>query len=61
MKLGYTKMPVELRGPIRWSEQDDPDKFDYYGSWPERLIGEGHSYSIPFPVSREEAAKDYHP
>src|ERR1700758_2245888 len=30
LQLGYTTMPVELRGPIRWSEQNSPDnQYDY--------------------------------
>jgi hypothetical protein len=56
-------MPVILRGDIRWSEQNDPDKFDYRETWPKRIYaqkGAINEYaSIPMPVTREESVKDY--
>ena len=51
---GYTHMPVELRGDIRWSEQADPRKFDYIKEWPSQLIGQ-QGTSKPFPVPRDRA------
>jgi hypothetical protein len=61
---GYKTMPVVLHSQnIRWSEQDDPAKFDYVEQWPSRLRAqEGalfESFSIPFPVSREQAGDSY--
>jgi len=60
---GKETMPVILRGDIRWSEQTDPDKFDYVEKWPERIYaqkGAINEYaSIPMPVTREESVKDY--
>ena len=60
---GYETMPVILRGDIRWSEQADPDKFDYVEKWPERIYaqkGAINEYaSIPMPVTREESVQDY--
>jgi hypothetical protein len=55
---GYTHMPVSLRGPIRWSEQMDPTKFDYHKDWPKYLEEEMDMHNarrVPFPVSREKA------
>jgi len=60
---GKETMPVILRGDIRWSEQNDPDKFDYVEQWPERIYaqrGAINEYaSIPMPVTREESVEDY--
>jgi len=60
---GYTTMPVEWRTEIRWSEQTDPEKFDYSESWPERIVAEEGALreyaSIPMPFTREEGAQDY--
>jgi len=60
---GKETMPVVLRGDIRWSEQNDPDKFDYVKQWPERIYaqkGAINEYaSIPMPVTREESVEDY--
>ncbi|MBK9617246.1 MAG: hypothetical protein IPO35_17755, partial [Uliginosibacterium sp.] len=58
---GYTTIPVEVRGPIRWSEQLDPNKFDYRETWPEKLIAESGNAELPFPVSREKAASAWTP
>jgi hypothetical protein len=60
---GYTTMPVEWRTDIRWSEQTDPEKFDYSEFWPERIVAEEGALreyaSIPMPFTREEGAQDY--
>jgi hypothetical protein len=60
---GKETMPVVLRGDIRWSEQNDPDKFDYVEQWPDRIYaqkGAINEYaSIPMPVTREESVEDY--
>ena len=60
---GKETMPVVLRGDIRWSEQNDPDKFDYVKQWPDRIYaqkGAINEYaSIPMPVTREESVEDY--
>jgi hypothetical protein len=62
-ELGYTTMPVILRGPIRWSEQADPDRFDYEPVFPTKLRAESKAknpkFSIPFPVTRESADTPY--
>lgn len=59
MQLGYKTMPVELRGPIRWSEQNSPqNQYDYQPKWPTILRGEEHGF-IPFPVSRSESGLPY--
>jgi hypothetical protein len=61
---GYEKMPVILRvAGLRWSEQADPSRFDYVKDWPTELraqaTAENPSFSIPFPVSREDAMTPY--
>ena len=63
-EAGYKTMPVLLRSSnIRWSEQSDPSRFDYIEKWPTRLRAEKNakdpSFSVPFPVTREEAAASY--
>ena len=65
-EAGYTTMPVELRSAnIRWDQQKDPAKFDYIeeGQWPAKLTAEkgakNESFSVPFPVTREQAGKSY--
>ena len=63
-ELGYTTMPVELRmRDLRWSEQLDPDKFDYIENWPTRLTAQedakNPNYSIPFPVRRQDSESAY--
>lgn len=59
-KLGYTHMPVELKTNIRWSEQADPESFDYRENWPTTLTGENGNV-IRFPVSRAQAMDEYTP
>jgi hypothetical protein len=62
-ELGYTTMPVSFRGPIRWSEQNDPNRFDYKPNFPTRLQAEkdanNPNFTIPFPVTREMAGQPY--
>jgi hypothetical protein len=58
--LGYNTIPVELRSSIRWSEQQDPENFDYLENWPTNLVGQEGDV-VPFPVSREQASTDYTP
>jgi hypothetical protein len=62
-ELGYTTMPVILRGPIRWSEQTNPDRFDYVEEFPTRLRAQSKAtnpnFTIPFPVTRETADQPY--
>lgn len=58
-RLGYTTMPVILKmGGLRWSEQSDSNRFDYYPKWPKTLKGESGK-TIPFPVAREDAMSPY--
>jgi len=56
--LGYNTIPVELRSNIRWSEQQDPESFDYQNNWPTTLVGENGDV-VPFPVAREDSAASY--
>ena len=62
---GFETMPVELRGDdtYRWSEQADPDKFDYRETWPTRIEAQTNAldpkFSIPMPFTREQAPEDY--
>ena len=56
--LGYSTIPVELRSNIRWSEQQDPESFDYQKNWPATLVGENGDV-VPFPVAREDSAASY--
>ena len=59
LQLGYTHVPVEVRASdIRWSEQNNPDNFDYKQNWPTKLISQDGKRSVPFPVSREESSKE---
>ena len=62
-QAGYTTMPVEIRSDIRWSEQTDPDKFDYEPNWPERIFAQdgaiNEEFSIPMPFTRAEGVQDY--
>jgi hypothetical protein len=63
-EAGYKTMPVVLHSEnIRWSEQADSEKFDYVEKWPSKLIAQSgaafESFSIPFPVSREQASANY--
>jgi hypothetical protein len=57
--MGYTHMPVEFRGDIRWSDQNNPKSYDYWKEFPAILINEDGNGRIWFPVKREEADKAY--
>ena len=65
LELGYETMPVILKitngsGPsIRWSEQMSPKSPDFVSVWPSELVGQDSSFTIDFPVSREESTSDY--
>jgi hypothetical protein len=61
---GYTTIPVVIKSAnIRWDQQDSPDRFDYVENWPERMKAQEDArnprFSIPFPVSREDAGAPY--
>ena len=63
---GYTTMPVVLKSAnIRWSEQADPNRFDYIEDkdWPKTLRAQKGApdarYTAPFPVAREDAMRPY--
>jgi len=63
---GYTTMPVVLKSAnIRWSEQADPNRFDYIDDkdWPKTLRAQkgapDERYTAPFPVAREDAMQPY--
>lgn len=56
--LGYEYMPVLLCSNIRWSEQQDQNRFDYVEQWPEILLGEDGN-AMRFPVKRAEANGSY--
>lgn len=62
-EVGYKTMPVLLHSNIRWSEQNDPEKFDYEEGWPTRIEAQegaiNPNFSIPFPFTREESGMDY--
>ena len=59
-KLGFEEIPVILRTDIRWSEQNDANRFDYRSVWPTILVGSSvDQVRIPFPVLREDATKPY--
>ena len=62
-QAGYSTMPVEIRSYIRWSEQTDPDRFDYEENWPTRILPEegaaNKNFSIPMPFTREQSPEDY--
>jgi len=62
LAAGYTEMPVELRSPrYRWNRQGDVEDRDYIQQWPTTLKAQDNAsnpnYTVPFPVSREQAAK----
>jgi len=62
-EAGYETMPVVLKSDIRWSEQNNPENFDYKKNFPERIKAEkgaiDENFSIPFPFTREEAGNNY--
>jgi len=62
-QAGYNTMPVEIRSDIRWSEQTDPERFDYETNWPERIYAQegafNENFSIAMPFTREQAPENY--
>ena len=61
LKAGYTEMPVDIRSPwYRWAIQGDIEDRDYIEEWPTTLKAQDNAsnpeYTVPFPVSREQAA-----
>lgn len=61
---GYTSMPVILRmANLRWSEQSNPDSFDYREDWPKTIQAQvgatNPEFRLPFPVPREAAMRPY--
>lgn len=52
--LGCEHMPVMIQtSDIRFSEQADPNSFDYRKEWPDMLASEDDDYVIDFPVERD--------
>lgn len=50
-EMGVTSIPVQIRGDIRWSEQDNPENRDYWeGQWPTELESETGTDTIPYPI-----------
>ena len=64
-KAGYKTMPVKLTTNIRYSEQVDPENFDYRETWPTELKAQDKaanpSFTIKFPFTREQAPDNYQP
>jgi hypothetical protein len=59
-EMGYSYMPVEIIDQnIRWSEQEDPDSYDYVKQFPTKIEEEKGSLRMAFPFTREEAPKPY--
>lgn len=57
---GHTHIPVNIiHSSIRWSEQSDPNRFDYKENWPTRLNGEDGLNTIKFPISRDDSVKPF--
>lgn len=52
-EAGYTHMPVDVRGDIRWSEQSDPNSRDYVQDHPLHIVNEDKNWAMPFPFDRE--------
>jgi hypothetical protein len=56
---------VEIRSDTRWSEQTDPDNFDYEPEWFDRIYAQegalNKNFSIPMPFTREQSPDDYQP
>jgi hypothetical protein len=64
-KAGYKTMPVLLTTNIRYSEQIDPENFDYRETFPTKIKAQDKatnpSFTIKFPFTREQAPDDYQP
>lgn len=53
--LGCEYMPVMIQtSSIRFSEQLEPDNYDYIAQWPDMMASEDNDFVDNFPVSREE-------
>ena len=51
---GVELMPVNVKSSgIRWSEQADPNRFDYVQEWPQTLQNQDLTMNTPFPLTRE--------
>jgi len=59
---GHTEMPVKIVGDIRWSEQRDPNLFDYQTEWPSSIKpqrdAKNPNIEEPFFLRQEDAAKE---
>ncbi len=51
---GLELMPVNIKSSgIRWSEQANPNRFDYVNEWPQTLQNQDLTMQTPFPLTRE--------
>lgn len=51
---GVELMPVNVKSSnIRWSEQVEPNRFDYVQEWPQTLQNQDLTMNTPFPLTRE--------
>ena len=51
---GVELMPVNIQSSgIRWSEQANPNRFDYVQEWPQTLQNQDLTMNTPFPLTRE--------
>ena len=54
---GVEQMPVNVKSSrIRWSEQSDPNRYDYITDWPKTLKSETGNVEVPFPFDRPKQA-----
>lgn len=63
-EMGFKTMPVLLRAAhIRWSEQNDLQRWDYKPHWPKSIRAEAGAesehFTIAMPVSRNQVGKSY--
>jgi hypothetical protein len=58
-RLGYNDIPVLIKSDMmRWSEQTNPNAFDYRQIWPTNIISQKGT-TLPFFISREQSDKDF--
>lgn len=57
-EAGYTHMPVDVEGNIRWSEQSNKDSFDYQKNLPMHLANQDGNWVMPFPFDRDGNQRD---
>lgn len=51
---GVELMPVNVKSSgIRWSEQAEPNRYDYVQEWPQTLQNQDLTMNTPFPLTRE--------